>query len=203
MPDLVPTAFRASDLRQPGFDTSAMLISPLPVIERSSQGRLEGNVTAGGERRVFRIRAGVEGLEATLFENKADLKLLISQVAMHLALDERRSLFSAIDRLLSSADWEDDSSQINQEAFRSFLRFAIYSRLHGIPNIGVGPDGTVLAGWHANEQAVHVEFRPKDEAVAFIRTQSARGPERIAWRGHIARLQDAIRNNGAAACIER
>ena len=203
MPDLVPASVRASDFKRAGFDTSAMLISPLPAMERPSQGRLEGNITAGAERKVVHVPADIGGLEAELFENRSSLKLLTSQVAMHLSLDERRGLFAAIDRLLSIEHWEDESAQINQEAFRSFLRFTIFTRPREMPNVGVGPDGMVLVGWHSVCQSVHVEFLPKDQCVALIRTQSACGPERMAWRGHIARLRDLIRNNGAAACIER
>src|SRR6266849_1891923 len=97
LPDLVPSAVRKSDLRQPGFDTSALLASTAPPIELPSRGRIEGNVTGGGERRIFQIPDRLEGLEATLFKNRADLKLLTSQVAMHLSTIERSSLFSAID----------------------------------------------------------------------------------------------------------
>ena len=99
MPDLVPASVRASDFKRAGFDTSAMLISPLPAMERPSQGRLEGNITAGAERKVVHVPADIGGLEAELFENRSSLKLLTSQVAMHLSLDERRGLFAAIDRL--------------------------------------------------------------------------------------------------------
>jgi hypothetical protein len=202
VPDLVPSAVRNSDLRQPGFDTSALLASTAPAIEHPSRGRIEGNVTGGGERRIFRIPAEVEGLEANLFKNRADLKLLTSQVAMHLSSEERHRLFSAIDRLLNIAEWEDESSEIDENSFRSFLRFTIYARPRNIPNLGVSPDGALLAGWHAEEKSVHVEFLPNDQCMALMRLRSIRGPETIAWRGHVASLRDAIRNNGAIECLD-
>ncbi len=202
MPDLVPSAVRKSDLRQPGFDTSALLASTAPPIELPSRGRIEGNVTGGGERRIFQIPDRLEGLEATLFKNRADLKLLTSQVAMHLSTIERSSLFSAIDRLLNITEWEDESSQIDEESFRSFLRFTIYARPRNIPNLGVSPDGAVLAGWHADGKSVHVEFLPADQCMALVRWQSPRGPERFARRGHVACLREFIENNAAIECID-
>ena len=202
MPDLVPSAVGKSDLRQPGFDTSALLASTAPPIEPPSRSKIEGNITGGGERRIFRIPAEIKGLEATLFKNRADLNLLTSQVAMHLSTEVRHNLFHAIDRLLNITEWEDDSSQIDEKSFRSFLRFTIYARPRNIPNLGVSPDGALLAGWHADGESVHVEFVPDDQCMAIIRLQSARGPERIARRGHVAGLREFIENNGAIDCID-
>jgi hypothetical protein len=202
MPDLVPSAVRRSGLCQTGFDTSSLLASTAPPIELPSQGKIEGNVTGGGERRIVRIPDQLEGLEATLFNNRADLKLLTSEVAMHLSGEERHTLFSAIDRLLSIMDWEDDSSQINEQSFRSFLRFTIYAHPRKIPNLGVSPDGALLAGWHTDGKSVHVEFFPADQCMALVNLQSARGPERIARRGHVAGLREFVENNSAVECID-
>ena len=141
------------------------------------------------------VLARDEGLEASLFRNRADLKILASRVAMHLGNEERRALFLAIDRLLDHAEWEDESSQIDEHAFRSYLRFMIFARPHRLPNLGVGPYGTLLVGWHKDEKSVHAEFLPEDRCKALVKSSSARGPETIAWRGHVARLRSVVENS--------
>jgi len=133
-----------------------------------------------------------QGLEAALFQNRSELKLLTGQVAMHLGRAERTSLFEAIDRLLDIEHWEDESSKIDVGAFRTYLRFAIYARPGRIPNLGVGPSGALLAGWRSEGRSAHVEFLPDDQCVALLRYESVRGPETSAWRGHVARLRSMI-----------
>jgi hypothetical protein len=203
VPELLPAIHRAADRREPRFDSSAMLAQPLPLLELPSQAKPEGNVTRGGESKVVHVLTDVGGLEAELFENKAEVKLLTSQVAMHLTAGQRNALFAAIDRLLNIENWEDESSKIDQQSYRSFLRCIIYAHPRKAPNMGVGPDGTVLAAWHSEENSVQVEFSPGDQCVALIRSHSVRGPERFAWRGHVARFRDIIENNGATDCIDR
>ncbi len=150
----------------------------------------------------FEVPARDEGLEAVLFRNRADLKILASQVAMHLSNEERHALFSAIDWLLDHAEWEDESSQIDENAFRSYLRFMIFARPRRFPNLGVGPNGTLLVGWHKDEKSVHSEFLPKDQCMAVIKFSSARGPETFAWHGHVARLRSVVQNNDAVECMD-
>ena len=159
-------------------------------------------VEAVDATRTIKVQVHDEGLEASLFRNRADLKLLASQVAMHLSNEERHALFSAIDWLLDHAEWEDESSQIDEHAFRSYLRFMIFARPHRLPNIGVGPYGTLLVGWHKDEKSVHAEFLPEDQCKALVKSSSARGPETIAWRGHVARLRSVVENSDAVECID-
>lgn len=159
-------------------------------------------VEAVDATRTFNVQVHDEGLEASLFRNRADLKILASQVAMHLSNEERRILFLAIDRLLDHAEWEDESSQIDEHAFRSYLRFMIFARPHRLPNLGVGPYGTLLVGWHKDEKSIHAEFFPEDQCKALIKSSSQRGPETIAWHGHVARLRSVVENSDAVECID-
>ena len=148
------------------------------------------------------VPARDEGLQATLFRNRAELKILTSQVAMYLGSEERSALFAAIDWLLDHAEWEDESTQIDEVAFRSYLRFMIFARPRRLPNVGVGSNGTLLTGWHMEEKSVHAEFFPDDQCMVLIKFSSARGPETIAWHGNVARLRSVVVNNGAVECID-
>jgi len=156
----------------------------------------------GAARNFYNCSARDESLEGTLFRNRADLKILASEVAMHLSSEERRTLFSAIDRLLDHAEWEDESSQIDENAYQSYLRFMIFARPRVFPNLGVGPNGTLLAGWRKEEKSVHAEFLSDDQCISLIKFNSPRGPESIAWRGHVARLRSIVEDNGAAECMD-
>lgn len=201
MPEVIPIGLGTVGRARYQPDASTVVDPIRSLVEAPSQGRLDGNVTAGGEPKIFQVLTGAGGLEADLFKNKADLKLLTSKVAMHILPDQRRNLFYGIDRLLDVAKWEEESVKINVKAFQSFLRFIIYAKLIQMPNLGVGPDGTVLAGWHCAAKSLHVEFESGDQCTVLIRLQSVRGPERFVWRGHVARLQYIVANNDAAECL--
>lgn len=206
MPELIPSTNSAAGLRAPGFDPSVAVAPNPPWAERPSQRYSEDRIAPSIEHKTVPADAHgsieVDLLERDLFAHRAQLKEVTSRVAMHLSSEERRSLFSAIDRLLDAEHWEDESSKIDDDAFRSFLRFMIFAHPRRIPNLGVGPDGPILAGWHAEGKSVYVEFLSEDQCVAVIRLASERGPERIAFRGHVAHLRDLVRNNSAIECFD-
>jgi hypothetical protein len=170
-----------------------------PPIE-SSQRQFDGNIVGGANRQIT-IRSGAAGLEASVFENRTNLKLATSSVAMHLTAGDRGTLFACIDRLLDISEWEDESSHIDEDGYRTFLRFMIYAHLRRLPNLGVAPNGALLAGWQHEDKSVHVEFFPGDQCTALVRFQSSRGIERIARRGHVAGLREFLVNNNAVECI--
>jgi hypothetical protein len=182
-------------------DALVTLDSPGALASVSSSAMPEESTPVTASRE-YRFAAPIEELRQSLFRNRAVLKILTSQVAMHLNSEERNNLFASIDRLLDAGEWEDESSEIDDKAFRSYLRFTIYARPHRVPNLGVGPSGTLLAGWHKEENSIYIEFFPDDQCVGIFRFSSGRGTERIAWRGHVARVREVIENNRLADCID-
>jgi hypothetical protein len=142
-------------------------------------------------------------IEGDLFANRAALKIATSQVAMHLQPEERIALFGELDRLLDFTHWEDESSKIDVEAFRTFLRFLIFARPKDLPNIGVAPEGHVLASWHLADTSIFVEFLPEDQCSLIVRSRSDRGDETLAWRGHVAALRDVITRNRSAEALDQ
>jgi hypothetical protein len=156
-----------------------------------------------GRQRVFEVEAPQEGLEAKLFKNSVSLKVLTSQLAMHLTRDERRIVFAALDRLLNPKDWEEgESSEIDEHSFSTLLRFLVFAHPKRPANLGVGPEGVVLAGWRRDDKVIHVEFHRNDQCVTLLRFETDRGAERIAWRGHVTHLRDIAKNNGLASCLD-
>src|SRR5690349_18683578 len=69
-----------------------------------------------------------QNLEANLFSNRAELKVLTSQVSMHLAEKQRIDLFRQIDELLDKENWTEDDRTINSKSYKTFLRFMTYFR---------------------------------------------------------------------------
>ena len=78
----------------------------------------------------------------------------------------------------------------------------IVARPRRLPNLGVSPNGTVLVGWHSGEKSIYAEFLPDDWCTALVKLRTTRGPETIAWRGHVARLRTVVENNGAVECLD-
>ena len=202
VPDILPATLPLSGLASSGIELgpSGPLASLVPPTQSKDQ--VEGNLLGRRNQRVIYTLTDTVGLEAELFEVRVRLKLLTSQVAMHLNPEERRNLFVAIDRLLGLAEWEEESVKLDEGAFRSFLRFTIYAHPRRIPNVGIGPDGALLTGWHSRRRSVHVEFLAGDQCIALIKLESDRGTERIAFRGHVAHLRDVLENNGAIECVD-
>jgi hypothetical protein len=190
-----PRRLTATSIKQ--FDSS------LPATWDAHQASRD-RVTAGapsGRSRTYVQTAG-EGLEAALFKNRGELKVLTGQVAMHLGRLERTALFGEIDRLLDLEHWEDESSKIDVGSFRTYLRFTIYARPGRIPSLGVGPSGSLLAAWRSARQSVHVEFLPADQSIALLKYESDRGPETNAWKGHVARLRGMIEGLTVARLLD-
>jgi hypothetical protein len=160
------------------------------------------NLRAGEKPLIFHLPEPVHGLEEELFRKRSDLKVITSQVAMHLTAEHRQKLFTALDLLLGLEHWEDESNQIQQEAFRTFLRFLIFVHPRRFPNLGVSSLGCVLAGWHSETKSLHAEFLPDNICTILLRSRTDRGPEGLAWRGPVARFRAVVEHNEGIACID-
>jgi hypothetical protein len=142
-------------------------------------------------------------LEDRPYENSKDVKIDFGQFVRHLSNDWRRVIFQDIDRLLSPADWDDESALINTNSFKTFLRFLTYTPPANKPVLGVNHDGSLLAAWIKDDRQISVSFLPNDQAKAILAGTTPRGEEEIlAWQGNVASLQDFIARNGAIACLK-
>lgn len=141
-------------------------------------------------------------LEAKLFDNAAELKIVLSQIVMHLEPEWRAIIFRQLDSLLDLNSWQDDSAFIQKSTFRTFLRFIIFAAPTRLPSLGVGLTGHILAAWNNCDQRIAVEFFPEDKAAATFVKQGAYSREALAWRGHVADLKLFIEQNGMIGCIQ-
>lgn len=136
-----------------------------------------------------------------LFDNAAELKINMSQIAMHLPMRWRDSVRKQIDRLLASEDWDEGSSSIGLPSFRTFLRFLAFSTPANLAGLGVSPTGTLLAAWHRDGKRVSVEFVAGDRANCVVAGPTERDHEVIAWQGHVGELTQFIVRVGYAGCL--
>ena len=145
---------------------------------------------------------GLETLECKLFDNAAELKIALSQIAMHLNNQWRDTIRDQIDALLDAHNWEDDSAFVTKTTFITFLRFIVFANTTRLPSLGVGSTGNMLAAWRKGEQRIAVEFLLNDRAAATFVMHGAHSKEAVAWRGHVADLKAFIERNGMAECLQ-
>ena len=98
-----------------------------------------------------------------LFNASAMLKVLVSQVSMHLPGEWRKKLFRSLDRLYNPENWEESDKPIDVRSFMTFLRLILHNGPLNRMSLGVSPGGHLLAGWIHNKDSLTLEFAPDDE----------------------------------------
>jgi hypothetical protein len=139
--------------------------------------------------------------DEVLFDARAALKLMVSQISMHLAGEWRASIFKQIDMLHSLEDWDADSDLILPASFRTFLRFVVFSAPKRTPSLAIAPQGNPVASWVLEDKQVHVEFLPQDKANAVMSKITDRGPEASSWRGPVPNVKAAIEGFGNSGAL--
>lgn len=105
-------------------------------------------------------------LEEEIYQVLADAKISVSRVASHLPDDQRRRLFSQIDRLHDVDDWESGDMPAQRSSFQTFLR-TILTLLRATsslnwPSLGMSHRGHLLASWGTQEDHLTLEFLAGD-----------------------------------------
>jgi hypothetical protein len=129
-------------------------------------------------------------IDDDLFANRAALKMLTSQVAMHLSDLQRSDLFKQIDELLNVDDWTDTDQPILVNSFRTFLRFLIYYRSVRRPSLTVTTDGNIAASWFTKQNRLSMEFLDEDicRIVMSRPLDEDKGTETAAYQGPVGRI---------------
>jgi hypothetical protein len=103
-----------------------------------------------------------------LFDARANAKLVVSSLAMHLPSEWRAKINKQLDRLLDVEEWEDGDHMLLPSSMQSFLRFVIYADAKAVPSLGMSPLGFVLAAWRTDTRRLTIEFQPRDRCRAVI-----------------------------------
>jgi len=110
------------------------------------------------------MRTIVEGrlLEVRVFEALADVKILTSQVAMHLGREFRARLFRQLDSLHDTEEWEEGDEPLNQSSFQTFLKAILTIKPERRPGLGLSHTGNLIAAWTTGRDRLTIEFLPND-----------------------------------------
>lgn len=101
-------------------------------------------------------------LEAQLFDARANAKLAVSSLAMHLDNDWRAKINKQVDALLSVEDWDSSEALLQPTSMRTFLRFVIFADVKQVPSLGMSPAGFILGAWRKDTRRLTIEFMPGD-----------------------------------------
>jgi hypothetical protein len=126
-------------------------------------------------------------LQERLFDALADVKILTSQIAMHLDQEWRSRLFRQLDSLHDLDEWE-DGEPIQKASFATFLKAMLNINPERRPGLGLSHAGHLIAAWTADQDRLTVEFLPGDRIRWVLSRQYADDTERFAGDTAVARL---------------
>ena len=131
-------------------------------------------------------------LSARLFNATAEVKILMSQVAMHVDQKWRDILFRQIDNLHNIDDWYEDDLPINKGSFSSFIKGMLSINPANHPDIGLTHEGYVIAVWAKNGTRLVTEFKPNDRVKWLVSRLVDDEVERAAGETSILRLLSCL-----------
>ncbi|MBI3186344.1 MAG: hypothetical protein HYZ31_00580, partial [Gammaproteobacteria bacterium] len=127
-------------------------------------------------------------IEETLFDARSNVKILISQISMHLKPEWREKLFRQIDILHEIDEWESGDKPINLLSFKLFIRWALQCKAERCPNFGLSNEGNLITSWQADKDRLIIEFLPNDRVKWIVSMRIQDETERSAGLADINRL---------------
>lgn len=165
--------------------------TPPDLIRNSPQTSSAGNLTAEkvrvsakpGVARSQRnwVFVGNDDMERQLANQLVALKVLTSQVAMHLTNEWRQGFFSQLDFLMSPDNWEEVDPIPGIASFNTALRLVIHMGHIKRPGLGFTPEGHIILAWTAGDDRLTIECFPGDD-VRWVVSHTVQG-EREASAG--------------------
>jgi len=136
--------------------------------------------------------AANQRLEERLFDATANVKILTSQIAMHLEREWRDKLFRQVDSLHDPKEWEPDDEPIQQSSFATFLKAVIQIKPKRRPGLGLSQGGHLIAAWTNRSDRLTIEFLPNDRVRWVIGRFGDDEPEHIAGQTKVSRLSESL-----------
>ena len=138
------------------------------------------------------IEPAVESSQRQLFDALANVKILTSQVAMHMEREWRDRLFQQLDSLHDIDEWEDGDHPIQQSSFSTFLKAMLSIKPDRRPGLGLSHAGHLIAAWTTDQDRLTIEFLPNDR-IRWVLSHHYNGDvERYAGDSAISRLSDGL-----------
>ena len=131
-------------------------------------------------------------LEDRLFDATANVKILTSQVAMHLDREWREKLFKQLDSLHDPEEWEVEDKPIQQSSFATFLKAICQIRPSVRPGLGLSHDGQLVAAWTSGKNRLTIEFMRNDRVRWIVSKYPGGEFEQVAGQTVVSRLLDSL-----------
>jgi len=135
---------------------------------------------------------GPKPLEERLFDATASVKILTSQIAMHLEREWRDKLFRQLDSLHDPREWVPDDEPIQQASFATFLKAIVQIRPKRRPGLGLSHAGHLIAAWTRQTDRLTIEFLPGDRVRWVVGRNRDEEPEHISGQTRVSRLVEAL-----------
>ena len=88
-----------------------------------------------------------DDVQRRLFDALAAMKMKTAEVAMHLSIDWRDTLFAYLDMLHEAEDWDARDEPAKIASFTTFLRMILFLRPVKRPGMGLTASGIIVATW--------------------------------------------------------
>lgn len=131
-------------------------------------------------------------IEERLFDATANVKILTSQVAMHLDREWRERLFQQLDSLHDPEEWEAEDKPIQQSSFVTFLKAICRIRPTVRPGLGLSHGGLLVAAWTSGKNRLTIEFMPNDRVRWVVSRYPDGELEQFAGQTSVSRLLDGL-----------
>jgi hypothetical protein len=160
--------------------------------DRSSAGSLLKESVAGmAQTRVERV-SDAPSLDERLFNALAAVKIMTSQVAMHLDTQWRQKLFAQLDSLHDPVEWEQGDEPLQQQSFATFLKAILAINPERRPGLGLSSAGHLIAAWTTGPDRLTIEFLPDDRILWVLACTVAGETDRIAGDTSVSRLIERL-----------
>ena len=113
---------------------------------------------------------GETSLEEVLFDARANVKVMLSQVSMHFEKQLREQVFRQIDILHDIDGWEIEDAPIQLNSLTTFLRWYYITKPKAFPSFGMSGAGQLVASWlkNHNKDRLILEFLSNDKMKWFV-----------------------------------
>lgn len=165
----------------------AFLSSETRNIERHISGLLNPQSPAS-----LHSRDDEKSIEERLFEATANVKILTSQVAMHLDSVWREKLFRQIDSLHDADEWDPADTPIRKSSFNTFLKAIFLIKPQRLPGLGLSHGGALIAAWTTGENRLTIEFLAHDRVRWVISRRHNNESEQYAGHTSVGRLFEGL-----------
>ena len=134
----------------------------------------------------------MKSLAEKLFDAVSDVKVMTSQVAMHLDHDWRAMLFKQLDLLLDVEGWHEDDKPLQAGSYATFLRMVLAYGPMRRPGLGVSDDGNLIGAWTNGSDRLTLEFLPGDVIRWVLSCEIDGELEHAAGDNPVGRMQEVL-----------